>query len=100
MHHYFLRYVSCTTPSRPLSIDIGVYVAQGVIDAQAELNKAEKKRTFAESALEKLVKQRSAPDYSTKRPVEVQEKEAEKVKDWELEIDNLTKAMENFKTLM
>ncbi|GAA5988559.1 hypothetical protein JCM5350_004453 [Sporobolomyces pararoseus] len=73
---------------------------KGVIDAQAELNKAEKKRTFAESARDKLVKQRSAPDYSTKRPADVQAKEAEKVKEWEAEIDALTKAMENFKTLM
>jgi valyl-tRNA synthetase len=75
-------------------------LCQGVIDAQAELNKAEKKRTFAESARDKLVKQRSAPDYATKRPVDVQNKEADKVKEWEAEIDALTKAMENFKTLM
>ena len=71
-----------------------------MIDAQAELNKADKKRMFAEAARDKLIKQRSAPDYATKRPVEVQNKEAEKVKEWESEIETLNKAMENFRMLM
>ncbi|GAA5870175.1 hypothetical protein JCM1840_001583 [Sporobolomyces johnsonii] len=84
-----------------ISSELSAYLLlKGVIDAQAEKNKAEKKRLFAIAARDKLVKQREAPDYATKRPVDVQAKEEAKVKEWEAEIDALTKAMDNFAKLM
>lgn len=70
-----------------------------MIDAAAEITKSTKKLAFAEQARDKLVKQRSAGDYETKRPKEVQEKERLKVEEWEGEMESLRKAIEGFEKL-
>ncbi|GAA5976762.1 hypothetical protein JCM11641_000863 [Rhodosporidiobolus odoratus] len=72
---------------------------KGVIDATAEITKTSKKLAFAEQALQKLQTQRNAPGYAEKRPKEVQEKEADKVKEWEAEVEGLRKAIEGFEKL-
>ncbi|GAA5850278.1 hypothetical protein JCM8547_001076 [Rhodosporidiobolus lusitaniae] len=72
---------------------------KGVIDATAEIAKAEKKLAFANQALSKLQAQRSAPGYAEKRPAEVQEKERLKVEEWETEIEAFKKAIEGFEKL-
>lgn len=53
---------------------------QGVINVDAEVAKTEKKRAFAQLGLEKLREGMRAPDYTTKKPEAVREKEAVKVR--------------------
>ncbi|BGP44765.1 valine--tRNA ligase [Rhodotorula kratochvilovae] len=72
---------------------------KGVIDAQAEITKSQKRLAFAAAALDKLEKQRAAPTYAEKRPAEVQEREKAKVDEWKGEIAELEKAIVKFEAL-
>lgn len=54
-------------------------VLQGVVNADAEIAKAEKKRVFQVNAADKLRQGMQAPEYETKKPQAVREKEAQKV---------------------
>lgn len=72
---------------------------QGVIDAQAEIAKSQKRLAFAAAALDKLEKQRAAPTYAEKRPAEVQQREAAKVDEWKAEMAELEKAIAKFEAL-
>jgi hypothetical protein len=102
-----LPFLSLRSYTFPRSLRLSILLAradpfllsQGVIDATAEIAKSNKKLAFAEQARDKLIKQRSAADYETKRPKEVQEKERLKVEEWEGEIDALKKAVEGFEKL-
>ncbi|KAK4054912.1 valine--tRNA ligase [Microbotryomycetes sp. JL201] len=69
---------------------------KGVINADAEIQKAEKKRAFQQAAADKLRAGMSAPEYETKKPQAVREKEAQKLKDIEVDIAALTSAIEGF----
>ncbi|KAK4704184.1 valyl-tRNA synthetase, partial [Phenoliferia sp. Uapishka_3] len=69
---------------------------KGVINVDAEVAKAEKKRAFAQLGLAKLKEGMSAPDYETKKPENVREKEATKAHDLEVEIDSLASSIESF----
>lgn len=51
-----------------------------MIDADAEISKAEKKRAFAQAAADKLKTGAAAPDYDTKKPEAARIKDAEKVR--------------------
>jgi len=75
------------------------HVAQGVIDAEAEIAKSNKRLAFAQQALDKLEKQRAAPTYADKRPADVQQREAAKVDEWKSEISELEKAIAKFEQL-
>lgn len=61
-----------------------------------EIGKAEKKRAFQQAAQEKLLTGMKAPEYETKKPLSVREKEAQKVQDLQVEIDALTTSIEGF----
>lgn len=52
---------------------------KGVIDVQAEMGKAEKKKAAALVSLDKLEAGAAAPDYATKKPEHVRKAEADKV---------------------
>ncbi|GAA5914215.1 hypothetical protein JCM8208_001521 [Rhodotorula glutinis] len=72
---------------------------KGVIDAEAEIAKSQKRLAFAQQALDKLEKQRAAPTYADKRPADVQQREAMKVDEWKSEIGELEKAIVKFEQL-
>ncbi|KPV78503.1 uncharacterized protein RHOBADRAFT_23546 [Rhodotorula graminis WP1] len=72
---------------------------KGVIDAEAEIAKSQKRLAFAQQALDKLEKQRAAPTYADKRPADVQQREGQKVDEWKSEIGELEKAIAKFEQL-
>ncbi|KAK4332340.1 Valine--tRNA ligase, mitochondrial [Rhodotorula toruloides] len=83
-----------------VSQDLTAYLLlKGVIDANAEIAKSEKRLAFAQGALQKLEAQRSAPNYAQTRPENVQAREAAKVDEWKTEIDALEKAIAKFEKL-
>ncbi|XP_014227475.1 valine--tRNA ligase isoform X2 [Trichogramma pretiosum] len=72
---------------------------KGLIDPVKELEKLQKKETSLKSTIEKLKKDMASADYTTKRPVEVQKADAEKLTNSEGEMKILIEAMETLKTM-
>ncbi|TKA55374.1 hypothetical protein B0A53_02298 [Rhodotorula sp. CCFEE 5036] len=80
--------------------DLSAYLLlKGVIDANAEIAKSEKRLAFAQQSLAKLEQQRAAPNYAEKRPEDVQAREAAKVDEWKGEISALEGAIAKFEKL-
>ncbi|KAL7302551.1 hypothetical protein TKK_0005187 [Trichogramma kaykai] len=72
---------------------------KGLIDPVKELEKLQKKETSLKSTIEKLKKDMASADYTTKRPVEVQKADAEKLTNSEGEMKILIESMETLKTM-
>lgn len=55
-------------------------MSQGLVNIDAEIEKCKKKQALAQNGAEKLETSMSAGDYETKLPLQIREKNAEKVR--------------------
>ncbi|KAM0755565.1 valine-tRNA ligase [Meredithblackwellia eburnea MCA 4105] len=69
---------------------------KGVINVDAEVTKAEKKKALAQASLDKIKTAMAAPDYETKKPLAAREKDTVKAGELEVEINSLATSIENF----
>lgn len=64
-----------------ISNDLAAHLLlKGVVNVDQEIAKAEKKKAFQEAAAEKLRQGMQAPGYEEKKPLQVREKESQKVR--------------------
>ncbi|KAI5477054.1 valyl-tRNA synthetase [Pseudohyphozyma bogoriensis] len=86
--------------SENVSPGLAVYLLlKGVVNADNEIAKAEKKVAFNKAALDKLQTGFAAPDYATKKPEAVREREANKARELEIELESLAAAIASFMKL-
>ena len=71
----------------------------GIVDFQSEVSSLEKKLAQAEAFKAKLMKKRDNKYYAERVPIEVQEKESEKISEKDAEIAEISKTIEMFKKL-
>jgi valyl-tRNA synthetase len=71
-------------------------LVKGNVDIDAEAKKFEAKREKSAKSLEILKKKMALPDYKTKVPVDVREANDAKVKQYEAEMEALSRSVENF----
>ncbi len=84
-----------------VTADINVHIpVQGKVDAQAEIEKLEKKSILANSNREKVVKVTQQANYESTVKAEVRAANQEKLDKYDAEIEALTQAMERFKGLL
>ncbi|ORY75634.1 valine-tRNA ligase [Leucosporidium creatinivorum] len=80
-----------------ISNDLAAHLLlKGVVNVDQEIAKAEKKKAFQEAAAEKLRQGMQAPGYEEKKPLQVREKESQKLADLEVEITSLATSIEGF----
>lgn len=84
-----------------VTADINVHIpVQGKVDAQAEVEKLEKKVALSQANKEKVVKLTKQSNYETAVKAEVRAANDDKLEKLDAEIEALTQAMERFKTLL
>lgn len=82
--------LGCRLAQSLADVKLGV---QGKIDVDAETNKINKKKVLAESTVDKMKSQAAAPEYETKIPLAVREKNADKLKDLQSEIETMNESL-------
>ncbi|KAM3872855.1 valine--tRNA ligase [Diretmus argenteus] len=73
---------------------------KGLIDVEKEVVKLMAKRGDLEKQMEKLSEKMAKSDYKEKVPVKVQEADAEKVRQSQIELEKVKEAIGNFKKMM
>uniref|UniRef100_A0A8C4NNL4 valine--tRNA ligase n=1 Tax=Eptatretus burgeri TaxID=7764 RepID=A0A8C4NNL4_EPTBU len=73
---------------------------KGVLDFTKEIAKLVPQRDQVVKTLERLIQRRSGPEYSSKVPLHVQQNDADKVKQSEMELQKINAAIANFETML
>ncbi|XP_078502147.1 valine--tRNA ligase isoform X1 [Lissotriton helveticus] len=73
---------------------------KGLIDAEKEIAKLSSKRADVQKQIEKLREKMATPDYKSKVPTNIQEIEAEKLKQSETELQKAEEAIKNFQKMI
>ncbi|KAI5620474.1 valine--tRNA ligase [Silurus asotus] len=73
---------------------------KGLIDVEKEVAKLTTKKGELEKQMEKLEEKMKKSDYKEKVPLKVQEQDADKLRQSQIELQKVTEAMENFRKMM